>query len=135
MSSFLSTIKLSEDEQQEVNAIRKRVQEQRKPKRLYEYQYKNQSLKTQAAIIDSVFDDKTFTIVGYDKALKLAGLDLVKEQEYEYVQDKQNQYIDNVLRPGSLIEISYDENIATKEKGTYVKAIVKKMERISTKSY
>ena len=126
MSSFLSTIKLSEDEQQEVNAIRKRVQEQRKPKRLYEYQYKNQSLKTQAAIIDSVFDDKTFTIVGYDKALKLAGLDLVKEQEYEYVQDKQNQYIDNVLRPGSLIEISYDENIATKEKGTYVKAIVKK---------
>lgn len=126
MSSFLSTVKLSDEEQAEVNTIRKRVQEQRKAKRLYEYQYKNQSLKTQAAIIDSVFDDKTFTIVGYDKALKLAGLDLVKEQEYEYVQDKQDEYIDSVLKAGSLIEISYDENIATKEKGTYVKAIVKK---------
>lgn len=126
LSRKISTIHLTDDEKAEVKGIRKRVQEQRNPKRLYEYKFKGVELKSQTAIVDSVFDDGTFTISGSDKRVKLAGVDIKTDQEFNYVSKKQEEFINKVLKPGSVLELSYNVNPVARLKNGKINAIVKK---------
>lgn len=151
-SALLEHEDLSADEKREVQQIRKRVEQQKEPLRVYPYKFKTSNLKSETVTITKVLDNNTFVTKEYGKehAIKFAGMN-VSESNSEFYKTWDETFIDKkgrkrtrktgitkndaarkeirkYIRPGSRITISYDadeRNKFSKDSTESIKAVIK----------
>ena len=125
MQTKVATMDLSEDEREEVNGIKERAKDVRKPLRTYNYKFKGQGTDKQKKVIDTVLSPNSFTVVGDDTVYRLAGVQL-KTQEDPLMMSNMEKLLDDFLYVGSAVTLEYDKNKALRAKGGSKRVIVHK---------
>lgn len=110
---------LTESEQQEVQEIKRRVTEVKKPLRVYDYKFKNRSTEKNKKIIDMMLSRDTFTVVGDSTVYRLAGIN-INSQEDEQLKVEQQKILDDFLGVGKTVTLEYDSNPAGKRDSVIV---------------
>ena len=152
VSAQISMAKLSDKEQAEVSAIRKRVTEQKEPLRVYPYRFKTANVRSETVTVAKILDNNTILTreYGTDHAIKFAGI-RVSESNSEFYRSRKVKYKDKrgierertvgitmndaarkqihqYMRPGAKITIEYDadeRNKFSKDSTASIRAVVK----------
>lgn len=156
VSAQISHANLTEKERKEASNIRKRMQEQKNPLRVYDYRFKTANLKSEKVTVKRIIDNNTILVneYGFDHAIKFAGINVsesntklyrpsVKERKVKnkrtgrYITERTGKTmneaardeIQKYIKPGQKITIQYDAdefNKFGKDSGRSIKAVINK---------
>ena len=149
ISTQVSHAKLSKEEREEISAARERMQEQKQPLRVYDYKFKTANLKDETVTVKQVLDNNTILVNEYGRqhAIKFAGINVSESNSTLYepsikevkgkgkrskrvgktMNEAAREQIEQYLKPGSKITISYDndnKNKFGKDSTESIKAVI-----------
>ena len=116
-SKFVTEMKKTKEQEQEVKEIRKQVKDRNDPIRLYPYRFKDKETKSETVTVTKVLDDWEdshdyffYTKEYPDNPIKLAGLRVPMSKEKAGARQFLNKYI----KPGEQVTIEYTADDVTK---------------------
>ena len=118
---IMSNLQMDEKTKEEYDRINERVTEQREPLRVYPYKFKTSNLDYKKVKVEKVLDNERIMVSGFDKPIRLAGLNLSNEQS---TINEAKKILNKNLKPGSNITIGVDHDELARDKGGSIKAVV-----------
>lgn len=121
-NSIMTQLKptLSEDEQKEIQIIRKRVQEQKKPLRTYDYRFLTANVKKGYGKISRKIDSNTF-LLSSSQSIKLAGIDVVSQDNENY--EAAMKFLSHYMGKGKNITFKYDADEVKRKNNDVTKSM------------
>lgn len=126
MNAHMSSLALSNEEKEEVKAIRERVAEVKEPLRTYDYRFKRNATVSSKVEIGKKIDNERYQLKGSDEIIKLAGVNITKKNKYDIDYEKYQEaeeYINKVLSEGENVKIEYAKDPLKMRKKDMFKSI------------
>lgn len=107
-SKLMSQMKLDARQREEVKRLREQVRQMKKPLRLYPYRFRYQDLKTEVVTVERVIDQNTILVREYpEHPVRFAGIHVTMAKD-DKASKEAMKWLQEHLRPGTRIRISYD---------------------------
>jgi hypothetical protein len=101
---------------QEMKDIRKRVSEQSKNHKFFDYRFTNVDLTKKTGVVDKIISDSAFTLIGEDQVYKMAGIKITKDQN--------GAGLEKYMAPGSKVTVKFGSDEYAKNPDSSVSSIV-----------